>query len=76
MRSRTELTEGTGLRVRRGVPRHAHLSLGSTPSHLDRLQAVPQVLDLDRGGRKATARQVTLPLQSHYVRVNSPGVGP
>jgi hypothetical protein len=65
-----------GLRIRRGVPRRAYLPLGSTSSHLDRLQAVPQVLDLDRGGRKATARKVALPLQSHYVQVDSPRVGP
>ena len=76
MRSRTELTEGAGLRVRCGVARSMHLPLGGTPSHLDHLQAVPQVLDLDCSGRKATARQVTLPLHSHYVRVDSPGVGP
>ena len=76
MRSRTELTEGAGLRVHRSVPHRAHLPLSGTPSHLDHLQAVPQVLDLDCGGRKATARQVTLPLQSHYVRVDSLEVGP
>ena len=76
MRSRTELTKGTGLRVRRSVPRRAHLPLGGTQRHLDRLKAVPQVLDLDRGGRKATARQVALLLQSHYVQIDSPGVGP
>ena len=50
-----ELTEGTVLRVHRGVPRRAHLPLGGTPSHLDRLKAVPQVLDLNRGGQEATA---------------------
>ena len=76
MRSRTELTKGTGLRVSHDIPRCAHLTLGGTSSHLDRLKAVPQVLDLDRDGREATACQDALPLQSHYVRVDSPGVGP
>ena len=71
-----EVTKDTGLRVRRDVPRCPHLPLGGTPSHLDRLQAIPQVLDLNRGDQKATARQVALPLQSHYVRVDSPGVRP
>ena len=62
MRPRTKLTEGVGLRVRRGVPSSMHLPLGSTPSHLDGLQAIPQVLDLNRGSREAIARQVALPL--------------
>jgi hypothetical protein len=57
-----ELTEGAGLRVRHGVPHSMHLPLGGTPSHLDRLQAIPQVLDLNRGSREATVRQVALPL--------------
>ena len=61
-RSRTKLTEGTGLGVHHGVPCHAYLPLGSTPGHLDYLQVVPQVLDFDRGSQEATARQVALPL--------------
>ena len=70
-----ELTKGTGLGISYSIPRHTRLFLGSAPSHLDHPQALPQVLDLDRGGREATTRQVALMLQSQYVRDDFPGTG-
>ena len=45
-----ELNKGTGLGVRYSIPRRVDLFLGSAPSHLDRVHALPQVLDSDRGG--------------------------
>ena len=46
-RSRTELTKGTGLSIRGSISRHVQLLLGSTVSHIDHPQTIPQMLDLD-----------------------------
>ena len=70
-----ELTKGTGLGVRGSISRRVRLLLDRAPSHLNHPQALPQVLDLDRGGRVAPTRQIALPLQHWYVRVNFCSVG-
>ena len=59
-----------GLGVRCSIPRHTRLLLDSAAGHLDHPQAFPQMLDLDRGGRKVAMRQVALPLLDRYVRMD------
>jgi hypothetical protein len=69
-RPETELSEVTGLGVRGSIPRRMRLLLDSATGHLNYSQALPQMIDLDRGDREAVTRQVALPLQDRYVWID------